>query len=132
MSRWSYWYPLLTAIAALLLGCMIYLFARPSSIIFSGVDVSVPLGDHMPSVLHTFGFALLSSLVITRRFNAIVIILAWGAVEVLAELAQYNGFPIPQILDNYQQASTFDLLDLAAILSAVCLAILLTRMTRYR
>ncbi|MDH3645415.1 MAG: hypothetical protein OER80_01445 [Gammaproteobacteria bacterium] len=130
MKRWSHWYPHVVAATALLVGCAIYLFVRPASVYYAAGPIPVPLGGQLPSALHTLAFALLGSLMVTRHSMAIAVIVTWGAIEMLAELAQHALFPVPQTLAAYQQASTFDPADLISIIAAIYIAVLVTRITR--
>lgn len=132
MNRWFHVYADKIAAGALVLGCAVYLFARPASLFYVGGDLSAPLIGQLPAFSHTLAFALASSLVVRRKTQATTVILLWGAVEALAEIAQHEAVPVPSVFDWYQQASTFDLLDLAAILAAVIVAVFINHTTRCR
>ena len=130
MIRGSPWYPHAIAAGALLAGCCLYLFARPASLFYAGGNLSGPLLGQLPSFMHTLAFALACSFCVTRRKNAAI--LCWGTLELLAEYAQHDSFPVPYFLNAYQQLGTFDVLDLLSILAAIIVATFVTRTTRYR
>lgn len=127
MNRPSQLYPAGIATTALLLGCSLYLYTRPDSVFYLGGNLSGLLTGQLPSFLHTLAFALAGSLLVQRQFAAIV---SWGTVELVAEIAQHELASVPVVLMGYQQRSTFDPLDLLSILTAVIVAVLLTKMTR--
>jgi hypothetical protein len=129
MNRWSHWYPHTIAACALLAGCSLYLFARPASLFYAGGDLATPLLGQLPSFMHTLALALACSIIATRqKYTAI---LSWGTLELLAEYAQHDLFPVPHWLGAYQQSSTFDPLDLLSILAAIAVAMFVTHTTRY-
>lgn len=134
MSRWSPWFPHTIATGALLAGCCLYLFARPASLFYAGGNLPGPLLGpllgQLPSFMHTLAFALACSIIVSRQ--KCTAILSWGMLEIVAEYAQHDGFPVPQFFSTYQQASTFDVLDLLSILTAIVVAIFVTQTTRYR
>lgn len=120
--------PLIVATVALLLGCAVYLYARPLSTFASGTLVALPWSGQLPSYLHTLGFALACALLAARRpFTAL---LGWCTVELLAELLQHDLFIAGGLPGGYAARSTFDVADLAAIVLGAATASLLLLTTR--
>ena len=130
MSRCLHSYPYVLSAGALLLGCVIYLCARPFSLFYIGGDVSIPLIGQLPTFLHTLAFALASAIIVSRHEYAAI--WSWGAIEALAELAQHELFPAAGMLLSYRESSTFDPLDLLSILVALWIAILVKNNAGYR
>ncbi len=110
-------------------GVLIYLFARPDSVFASGIVVALPLAGQLPSFLHTLAFALASAALVAPA-AVTPAILGWGLLSVTGELLQHPAAPVAGALETYRNASTFDPLDLAAIVAACLLSWLLTRRHR--
>src|SRR5689334_23771498 len=117
----------LLAAAALLTGYALYAVARPRTHWFLLWHVTPSLEPRAssiswligsaPSFLHTLAFALLLALAVGgdrgRRYAAC---LAWGAIEILSELAQ-----LPSV--GGLLAGTFSVVDLVAVILGTAVAI---------
>ena len=130
------------ALLALGAGVSVYLFGRPagSSYLSSYLDalhrdtgLFGAAGLSLPSFVHAFGFALLSSLVMRRRWAACGL---WALLGALFELSQQEAvaaylaeLPLPVIMQRYARGH-FDPWDIgASCLGAAC-AYLYLRMER--
>lgn len=110
------------ATLALAAGSLIYLFARPASVYALLPPMDFPAWSAaLPSFFHTLGFALLCAGVLRVRGWALTGVLAWGALEALAEWAQ-------RVTDGASLVSrgTFDWLDMTAIAAATLVAAVVT------
>lgn len=135
---------ILIGIVALLTGSCIYLFDRPSGYTYFIVKVSLDLntynllpnlfskiGNYLPSFIHTFAFILITAGVISsKKKDYIIICTIWFVIDCTFELGQnyssmfvnmipgwFSGIPFIENTKNYFMLGTFDVLDLAAIIS---------------
>jgi len=128
----------ITAIAFLLVGVMVYLFDRPSgSTSFIPMSYSFnwslfgSIGEHIPTFVHVYAFILLSAVVVhPSKQNYLYISLMWLVIDAVFELAQHAvisswleaSLPIwiqhlPGVFNiiHHLSVSTFDLYDLCSI-----------------
>jgi hypothetical protein len=134
------------ALAALLAGVFIYLAER------SGLDVYfLPdgwqavwpmswLGQHLPSFLHTFAFAMLTAAVLApARYAAIISCAFWVLVNSLLEVGQresiateisghtpawFLDWPVLENVNSYFLFGTFDSIDIAFVVIGGATALL--------
>ena len=112
----------LLSMLALLSGALVYLLARPDSVFALGDLVTYPAWTaSLPSFLHTLGFALLCGACAANLRQAAWLALAWGGIEIAAELSQASSAPA---IAGLTLRWTFDLNDLAAIGAGTALALL--------
>lgn len=104
------------AALALAAGCAVYAVARPTSLFALAEASMFPAWTAaLPSLLHTFAFALLLAGVVARRAAAVRLVVGWGVIELAAEFAQRAGpVAVP---------GTFDWLDVAAVVLGTALAL---------
>lgn len=96
------------ALLALVAGCLVYAWARPRSLFaIAAPDQFVAWTAALPSLLHTFAFALLCAAFAATPRGALLLATGWGLLETVAEFAQHESVGL--------LAGTFDWLDLAAI-----------------
>jgi len=150
---------ILTGIAVLLFGTLVYLTDRPPdqtyfvySIPFNiSLHNTIPnlfglIGNSLPAFVHVLSFILITAgLISCRKKGSIVICLSWVLVDCAFELGQkFNSLPLKIIPDwfesipflenteNYFVHGIFDYIDLVAIVIGAITAyfILLTTMER--
>jgi hypothetical protein len=136
----------LAAALALGAGAAVYAVARPPGIaalfpaaLAAGI-ASGPWAGPLPTLLHTFAFALLAGALARTRRGAAALCGLWLAVEAALEAGQADGpaawltgLPLPDAVTAFFRAGTFDPLDLAAAAlgAAAALALVLaTHATR--
>ena len=112
----------LLSMLALLTGALVYLLARPGSVFALGDAVTyAPWTASVPSFLHTLGFALLCAACAGNLRQAAWLALAWGGIELAAELSQSGVAPAVAAMPLRW---TFDPGDLVAIGAGTALALL--------
>ena len=128
-----------TAIFALSIGLLVYLFDRqPDNIYFISGSFSQAgnfprifgqIGDHLPTFIHVYVFILLTASVTSvSAFQACIL---WFAIDGLLEFAQFtpiahwiagnvpawfSGVPFLENTASYFLKGTFDVLDLVSII----------------
>ena len=139
-NRWQ----ILIGIGALLLGSCVYLFDRtPDHTYFIarlGVDTSFynilpnlfgQMKDCLPSFIHAFSFILITAGIISSKKKGYIIVCAgWFVIDCVFELGQkynslilkiipdwFSGVPFLENSRNYFFRGTFDVIDLAAVLT---------------
>lgn len=139
------------AVGALAVGVVIYLTQR------SGADVYLlpdswqavlpisTLGNHLPSFLHAFAFAVLTAVVLTPWRGAVLFsCLLWVAINSLFEIGQidavavriaqyspawFSDWPVLENIDGYFLNGTFDPVDIGFVaLGAVAAYLMLACM----
>ncbi|MBT8135614.1 MAG: hypothetical protein KJO54_01240 [Gammaproteobacteria bacterium] len=113
-------FPLIAATGALLLGCAVYLYARPLSVFATGMALAPPYSGQLPTFLHTFGFGIAAAVLASSR--PVAALLCWCCAEFVAEVLQLGRFAEITLLHGYASRSTFDIADLAAALLATAAA----------
>jgi len=131
----------LLALALLLLttGIMVYLLDRGAAVYFlpdwaaghTGPTIFGPLGDYLPTFIHTLAFILITAAVL-RPWSKLLpgICAAWFFIESLFEVGQlathdsrivaavpagFDGVPVLEATANYFIRGTYDPLDLVSI-----------------
>lgn len=121
------------ALLALGAGVSVYLFGRPAGSSYLGsyldalhwdVGLFGAVGSSLPSFAHAFGFSLLSSLMVRRRWAACGL---WALLGALFELTQQRAvaaylaeLPLPSVVQAYARGH-FDPWDIgASCLGAAC------------
>lgn len=142
------------AIAALIIGILVYVFFRqPESIYFipDGFIINnayshavSSLTDHLPTFIHVFSFILLTAVISGSNRHIKLICITWLLIDSLFEIAQYDApaewlahhtpswFSFIPVLENtksYFRNGTFDLIDLLSIAAGTLAAYLLLRYT---
>ncbi|MDH3976881.1 MAG: hypothetical protein OEU86_00080 [Gammaproteobacteria bacterium] len=142
------WIQVLTAMIALLIGVAVYWFDRQpervyfipdawSTGAFNGTFFG-SVGLYLPTFTHTFGFSLLTAVVLRpSRWSAAAGCLLWGVTGSLFEVAQtnsmaswiarnlpvwFNDWPVLDNATNYFLAGAFDPLDLLSVFLGALLA----------
>lgn len=130
---------LLLAILLLAIGVLVYALDRGGAVYFlSGwtaalveSDLFGPLGNHLPTFLHTLAFILITAAILRpwpRQLPAICA--SWFVIECLFELGQiapldarvaaavpawFEGIPVFEITTDYFIRGTYDPLDILSI-----------------
>ena len=148
--------PVQVAFAALALGLLVYLLARPPGSAYLlpawlGVTGALPpaaaaLGQQLPSFMHTLAFSLLTyaCLAPTRR-SALASAGVWLAINALFEVGQapeaarwiaahtpawFGSVPVLANVPAYFLAGRFDWLDLAAVAAGAASAVFVAGLIR--
>ena len=130
---------LLLAAILLAVGILVYAFDRGGTVYFlSGWTSALPrteflgpLGNHLPTFLHTLAFILITAAILRPWPQFLVPICAtWFGIECLFELGQMTpfdghiaallpswleGVPVLEIAPDYFMRGTFDALDVVSI-----------------
>ena len=133
---------ILTGMAVLLLGSLVYLVDRPPDHTYfvynNFVNISLhntlpslfgSIGNSLPAFIHVFSFILITaSLISCRKKGYLFICLGWFLVNCVFELGQkfssltlkiipswFSSIPFMENTRNYFLYGTFDYIDLAAI-----------------
>ena len=139
-------------VAALLVGTLVYVVARPPERIYfmqkigqhlslygKDVDIFGPWAKSLPTFLHVFGFSLITAgLVGGGRITNVLICTGWAGVNVLFELGQkykdqtiswvpgwFKHIPFLENSVPYFRNGSFDPNDLMAALSGAVLALIM-------
>ena len=150
------WIQVLAALLALLIGVAVYLLDRSPERVyfipdawstgeFSGTFFG-PVGLYLPTFTHTFGFSLLTAVVLRpSRWAAVAGCLLWWITGSLLEVAQSNAmaswiarnlpiwfadWPVLDNAANYFLAGAFDPLDLLSIFLGALVAWIVLLLTR--
>ena len=141
---------MLFAILALAVGVLVYLLDRPLERIYfipDGISITDnpyhlfgELGNYLPTLLHTYAFILLTSVVLGQGLlKTLFVCTFWLFTEMFFEVAQsenitsqilpyvpewFNGIPFLENTAAYFQFSTFDELDVFSIALGTVLAYL--------
>ena len=137
-----------TGLAAMAVGLLVYLTDRdpshatliPAIAVLAGSNLFGALGQWLPSFVHPFAFSLFTAATYPSRkaagYRACV---AWGAVNVAFEVAQYPGINrvvaestegvlgrswLARLLSNYVLQGAFDVGDLVAATAGAVAAVL--------
>jgi hypothetical protein len=149
--------PIFIGAAALMVGTLIYLVARPPEQVYIlqkfgqhlslyGKDANIfgPWAKSLPTFLHVFGFSLITAgLVGGGWISNGVICAGWAGVNVLFELGQkyketatsyvpawFEGIPFLENTAPYFQYGSFDPFDLVGALAGASLALLVLFLLR--
>jgi len=130
---------LLLAILLLAFGVLVYVLDRGGAVYFLSTwtaaraepDVFGPLGDHLPTFVHTLAFILITAAILRPWPRQLPTICAtWFVIECLFELGQiapfdsqlaaavpawFDGIPVLEITTDYFIRGTYDPLDILAI-----------------
>jgi hypothetical protein len=144
----------LWALAALMTGVLFYLVERPAIDIYLLPDAlaalqttSPGLYGSIPSLLHAFGFCMLSAAVLGLSTNIDgQLCLSWWCIDSMLEISQqesigpllaskmpveFTQWPILEALPGYLLAGTFDLQDIGcAALGCLCAYLLMKKLRR--
>ena len=131
----------LLALALLLLtsGILVYLFDRGGVAYFlpdrvaghAGPAIFGPLGDYLPTFVHSFAFILITAAILRPWPRLLPAICAtWFVIECLFEVGQlatldgriasavpawFDGVPVLEVTTDYFIRGTYDVLDLVSI-----------------
>ena len=132
------------AVAALLIGVLVYLLDRqPENIYFipqwlaiavEGDSFLGALSNHLPTFVHVYAFILLTMAIVfpiqQYRHFLVPVCVFWFSVDSIFEIAQvdviarffaghvptwFDGIPFLENTANYFKSSTFDVVDLVSI-----------------
>ena len=122
-------------------GAVYFLFGWNPAPVFKGS--LGPLGNHLPTFLHTLAFILITAAILRPWPKLLLsICLAWFGIECLFELGQmapfdsrlaafvpqqFEGLPVLEIASDYFVRGTFDALDVASIALGATIAYPLVR-----
>lgn len=141
-------------LAALLAGASVYLTQRSGANVYFLPDAWQPvfspsaLGQHLPSFMHVFGFAILTAVVLGPWRGVVgVSCLFWAVINVLFELGQIDAYalriarltpawtgewPVLENIDGFFLNGTFDPVDIASALLGAMTAYLVLGFDRRR
>ena len=140
-------------VLALGLGIAVYALDRPAMQTYfipnnlntyAGTEsIFGPLGNHLPTFLHTFAFCVITAAVLGGgRRGALIVCLFWLIIDSLFEIAQhtdisnvivpfipdwFTNVPVLENAENYFSQGQFDPVDLISILLGVVCAYVLIR-----
>ena len=142
---------LLLATLLLATGILVYALDRGGAVYFlhgwtaapAKTSIFVPLGDHLPTFLHTLVFILITAAVL-RPWRRLIpgICAAWLVIECLFEFGQmapfdsriaaavpswFESVPVLQITADYFIHGTYDALDIVSIVLGAVIAYPLVR-----
>jgi hypothetical protein len=130
---------ILVGLSALFAGLLIYIVDRPPDQIYflykTNLPISlyhllpctvIPLGDHLPSFIHVFSWAVVTGgLTACKKRGAVLICLAWFVTDCIFELGQkfsdlaasiiprcFENILLLENMEGYFRGGTFDLADL--------------------
>ena len=131
----------LIALASLFLGIYLYYFERNGFLIFDSVqslkilDIFGPIGNNLPSFLHSFSFSLLTVLIIGFKKKWIIYSsVFWFIIELIFELGQMQiianklialGLTPNGFLGRFFYYGKFDIMDVLASFIGVILSLLI-------
>ena len=143
---------LLLAAILLATGILVYAFDRGGTVYFLSAWTSAPpptvfsgpLGNHLPTFLHTLAFILITAAILRPWPRLLLPICAtWFGIECLFELGQmapydghiaailplwFEGVPVLQNTSGYFIRGTYDALDVVSIALGAIIAYPLVRM----
>jgi len=144
----------LWALAALIAGVSFYLIDRSAIDVYLLPDALAPLQaaspglyDCIPSLLHAFGFCMLSAAALGLSIDIDGhLCLSWWCIDSLLEIAQHESigpslaskvpveftqWPVLEALPGYLASGTFDVQDLGcAALGCLCAYLLMKKLRR--
>lgn len=146
----------LAGLTALIVGALIYITDRdPNTVYFLSTNFSLfharpdifgQLGNHFPTLLHSFALILITAAVIgSQKVSAILVSLIWMLTELIFEIAQtqfiseliathipswFGTIPVLENTRSYFLLGTFDVMDLLSIVAGSVTAYVLIQLTK--